>query len=153
MLRPYLFGAIILGTALSNNALAIDCSPGTKLNPSQLSTDLTGNTVCVGLPGAWKAQEEHRVSGELWDFHSGPNSVNAPERLTSNDPDSWDPTDKVGTWSITGDKVTYTYDSGGSYEYNLHRTLSVYTFCTTDGGTDTDAVIAPGIGGGCPLPP
>ena len=137
MLKPYHYGAIILGLALSNNALAVlDCSNSNKLNPGALVAALQGHTVCVGSSGNWEAQEEHLAGGLLGDYHSGPNSINASERLTANDPASWDPTDRVGTWNTSGNKVTYTYSElvggtlteTGSYEYTLHYDGDTYTF-------------------------
>lgn len=148
MLKFYLYGAIVLGAALSTNALAIDCLDSNKLD----------NTVCVGSSGNWEAQEEHRPGDELSDYHSGPDSANLPTPPPIiNDPDSRDPTDRLGTWTITDNEVTYNYTNvhssvhdSGPYTYTLHNdgSLTLYKFCAAGSGT----AILTGTGAGCTPP-
>lgn len=162
MLKFYLYGAIVLGAALSTNALAIDCLDSNKRDNTALGHALLGNTVCVGSSGNWEAQEEHRPGDELSDYHSGPDSANLPTPPPIiNDPDSRDPTDRLGTWTITDNEVTYNYTNvhssvhdSGPYTYTLHNdgSLTLYKFCAAGSGTDTEATILTGTGAGCTPP-
>ncbi|NOR68461.1 MAG: hypothetical protein GQ532_01985 [Methylomarinum sp.] len=139
MLKSSQYSAFLIGIILSNNTLA-NCS-WPQVNPSE---ELPGNTVCVGTTGAWEAQEQHRTSGELWDYKHGPkNPIYDP-----NDPTYNDPTDIVGDWTTSDTTVTYTYPHDGttSYTFTLRHDSTTpndnYTFC---GPSDIEATIKSGL--------
>ena len=110
---------MVLGVVLFSwvsTAVMADCSPSSRVNGAPLATLISGNTVCATL-GTDQWQEQHLVSGDLWDYKKGPS-------------DPVDPSEKVGTWGIASNKVTYTYGST-SYVYSVHDEGSgaSYTFC------------------------
>ena len=99
----------------------------TTLSVPDLSTILTGNTICVGPPVFpnvnWESQEYHQSGGSLIDWKQGASSVA-------------DPTAVIGTWSIAGSgaatQVTYNYTDGGSstFSYTVFDNGSnSYSFC------------------------
>lgn len=104
---------------------------------TDLNALLAGKTVCVAedvhqppftdkpaLSPFWASQEEHRADGSLWDYKRGPS-------------DSLDPTKKLGTWSISGNNITYSYTAFNpncSITFTVHdngNTLTEkrYSFC------------------------
>lgn len=100
-----------------------------------ISTLLTGNTVCVGSPGNWEAQEFHKSDGNLIDYKKGPS-------------DPVDPTATVGSWSITGTgaatRVNYTY---GTTTYNnavWDHGDGTYSFCNQSGNETIPSAIKAG---------
>ena len=100
-----------------------------------ISTLLTGNTVCVGSPGNWGAQEFHKSDGNLIDYKKGPSHP-------------VDPTASVGSWSISGTgaatRVNYTY---GTTTYNKavwDHGDGTYSFCNQEGNETIPSAIKAG---------
>lgn len=104
--------ASFIGTTGSAYA---DCSANTRVTGNTLTTLITGNTICA-TQGNDKWQEQHRAGGQLWDYKKGPG-------------DTVDPTEQVGTWSITSNTLTHSYGSV-SYSYSVHLVSgNSYTLC------------------------
>lgn len=94
------------------------CDANTRVNGNALRTLVEGRTVC-GIAGNDKWQEEHKANGELWDYKKGPN-------------DPVDPQKQVGTWSISGNAVTYNYGPNAIYSFTVHdegNGNGPYSFC------------------------
>lgn len=105
---------------------------GNALSTAEMQTELVGNTVCeADSKGGWINQVQQRgsgLTGELWDYKQGP-----AHRM--------DPTQRVGTWTISSIKdkngkevsglVTYHYGGAGGYEasFTLHRLGQKLAFC------------------------
>lgn len=146
MLKTHYYGAIILGIALSNNALAV-CNNGNQITanstPSLFNT-LNGNKVCVTIPANNASQEQHRTDGTLYDYKRGPGHP-------------IDPTEQVGNWSVNpgsgqdSNRVIYNYLGGDSFNFTLHlQTNGTYDFCTSKNGTTVvNATIETGATGNC----
>jgi hypothetical protein len=131
MIKPIIFTSVFLLTNISGEVLAA-CSGTRVTNVTDLNTLLLGNTVCAANGGdAW--QEFHQSGGVLIDYKKGPT-------------DTVDPSETVGSWSVTGNDpeatVTYNYGSGGIYSYAIYNTGSSYDFCGAT--TVTDVTIKPG---------
>lgn len=146
-----------LALALSVPALSAfaQCT-GTALNAGQLTTLLSGNTVCgrpaAGYPGSstdrW--QEQHQSGGQLWDYKRGPT-------------DAVDPSERVGSWSIVSDvqlsaRVLHSYLGGSTYIWRVYRQGTgpsfTYSFCTTGAVEHVRAfVLAGSVGCGGSFPP
>jgi len=122
-------------TAFSGGVMAA-CS-GTALTQSQLSTLLTNATVCVAkVGGGWEAQEQHFSDGVLKDYKLGPDST-------------VDPTEVMGTWSLTTvpGKVTHAYNGGGgTFNYTVYPSGDGYSFC---GLSNVEVTVKPGVAAGC----
>jgi len=118
-MKTLIVTSFALLACVSGSAMAA-CS-GTPLSVSQLTTLLTGKTVC-GSAGTDQWQEEHKASGELWDYKKGPG-------------DPVDPEEKVGTWSvqsggIASGKINYQYDGGTGFSYTVYDNGNgTYSFC------------------------
>lgn len=123
----------LAGCALSGQAFAqANCggsgTRGTNSTLKQtLTSELSGNTVCASRNGdRW--QEFHGSDGKVTDYKRGPN-------------DPVDPSEVVGTWSVTGTAtntvVVYNYGSGGTYSYAVWRDTAsgIYHFCGVANGT------------------
>jgi hypothetical protein len=127
--------AAVAATGLSGGAFAqTECS-GTQLT----FLDIKNSTVCVGHAGAWEAQEMHYENGILKDFKRGPS-------------DKLDPTEEIGTWSMSGNTVTYNYKGGKTYSYSAYKNGATVTFCPSGSGILTTATLQPGtsgVPGGC----
>ena len=84
----------------------------TNLAAQNLSSALSGNTVCVAKSGGgWENQEYHQggpSTGNVIDYKRGP-------------ADPIDPTKALGTWAISGTgtstTVTYSYSGGSTGQY------------------------------------
>jgi len=105
-------------------------------NGITLSTLLVGNTVCVGSAGLWQAQEYHKApsgaQNNLIDYHHGNGSTT-------------DPTAPVGSWSITGNTVNYTYHGSSTYTDTVYDNGNgTYTFCDSNGNTTIASAIKAG---------
>lgn len=124
-----------LGLSIASGGAMAACT-GTPLTASQLSTLLTGNTVCVGTAGSWEAQELHESGGRLVDFKRGPGHA-------------VDPSEQVGTWTVNSvGTVTHNYGSGGAYTYSMYSNGGTsYSFCSA--APEIVANVKSG-GGGCP---
>lgn len=139
-MRHLFISAVVFLSGISGDVFA-QC-PGTLISSlSDLRTELVGNTVCVGSPGAWEAQEYHAGGpngGDLIDYKQGPAA-----------PGNIDPTSRVGSWAVgnAGGNalVIYTYDVFGPAE---SYTNSVYvngaSYCFDNGTTETTAFIKSG---------
>lgn len=142
-----------LAVALGLPALTASAQcTGTPLNAGQLTTLLSGNTVCgrpaAGYPGAasdrW--QEQHRGGAQLWDYKRGPS-------------DAVDPTERVGSWSIQPGvqgfpaTVTHSYLGGTSFNWSVYATgtgpAATYSFCNAARVEFVRAFVVPGVSGGC----
>jgi hypothetical protein len=114
-----------------SGAVAANCTIETAIN--DLQTLLPGKTVCATY-GTDQWQEYHALGGDLIDYKQGPPA-----------PGNVDPTETVGTWSISDDKekVTYSYTGGDSYTYTVHAEGNdKYSFC--NGSTQiTGATLKP----------
>lgn len=126
----------VIFAGFSGGAMAA-CSPP-FMNGSAVNTLLTGNTVCSPAncsAASCKWQEQHRTSGELWDYKKGSNPV--------------DPTSKEGNWNVapTG-KVTHSYSGGSSYTYDVKDNGSgSYSFC--GGPAEIFFSVKSGVASGC----
>ena len=124
-MKTFVLASTMALALVSGEAMAV-CSGGTRLDAGQITALLTNNTVCV--PAAtvpdmtW--QELHSSGGNLIDYKRG---AGHPV----------DPTETVGTWSVSGTGVgnsfvTHNYGSGGSYTYSVFGTGVVgtsHSFC------------------------
>ncbi len=147
-----------LAVALSVPALSAyaQCT-GTGLNLGQLTTLLSGNTVCgrpaSGYPGpsSDRWQEQHRAGAQLWDYKRGPS-------------DTVDPTERVGSWSLRAGTqgfpatVTHDYLGGLSFNWSVFQQgtgpLATYSFCTGARAEHVRAYVLPGsVGCGGSFPP
>ena len=140
MFKYHTYAAIILSISFSvhTNAIAGCISPSTQVKgKAALTTILAGNTVCTS-----DSQEQHRANSELWDYKEGNNSG--------------DRTARVGTWSISGNKVSYSYGNSPNYRGNSagHYALfdnhdDSYSFCIGKKEVAIAISIEPGAVG-CP---
>ena len=103
---------------------------------ANLTTLLSEKTVCVkdSTGSGWEWQEEHRggpTTGELWDYKLGKDPI--------------DPTEKVGSWTVSRSGVNHNYGSGGTYNYTVFNNGNrTYSFCA--GRRDIVATIKDGRG-------
>ena len=133
-----LANTVLLGClALSGHAMAACTGPA--INQAALTAAVSGKTVCAArTPDRW--QEYHRVGGDLIDYKLGPaNTI--------------DPSEKVGTWSITANangnnaNVVYNYGAGGTFSYSVRSNGGAsYSFC---GAQNFEVTIQSGQGA-CP---
>ena len=135
-----------IALASFSEAATAGCSApaSTPINTvSALTTLLSGKTVCVpdATPASWKWQEYHQAGGDLVDYKKGPS-------------DTIDPSEKVGTWAVSGNtngqraRVTHDYGTGGKYTYTVFDNGGAkYSFC--GGGQDIVSTIKAGQGA-CP---
>lgn len=140
-----------LAVALSVPALsAVAQCTGTALNAGQLTTLLSGNTVCgrpaASYPGSTsdRWQEQHRGGAQLWDFKRGPS-------------DPVDPTERVGSWSISPGVqgspalVTHAYLGGTSFSWAVYTQgtgpTATHSFCNAARAEHVRAYVLPGIVG------
>lgn len=133
-------GLSILG--LAGEAMAV-CTNLTRLSAAQITTLLSGNTVCVPsvtVPTmTW--QELHKADGVLIDFKRGPGHP-------------VDPSEIVGDWKVFGTDsgnsgIFHNYTGGSTYVYSVHGSGVVgtnHSFCV--GTTDIVARVKSG-GGAC----
>ncbi len=136
-MKPSIIAAAIALISITGQASAA-CS-GNSLNQTQLGNLLTGNTVCVPAvmvdPMTW--QELHVAGGALVDYKRGPGHA-------------VDPSEQVGTWSISGTgnnaTVIHNYGTGGSYQYTVYPNGANYSFCSA--GPEIVARVKTG-GGAC----
>ena len=121
-----------------NASQVLACVAGHNLghggsNPT-IQSVLGGNYACVGTRPSLQNNELHTgsataTSGQVLDYKQGPSDPNDPSDT---------PAHPTGTYSISGEVITYTYGSQ-SYSYNIDETPSgnVYTFCrVTPSGAD-----------------
>ena len=47
----------------------------------------------------------------------------------------------MGSWSETGDVISYTYDGDGTYERQVYLDGGTYYFCTNDATPQQDAIV------------
>jgi hypothetical protein len=118
---------IVLGVFLATTGNAFAACSTPFLAGGALSTLLTsvgGRTICspsscTGSNCSW--QEQHRSGGQLWDYKKGPS-------------DAVDPSEQVGTWSISGNTVTHTYGAPPPYPYNVKDNGDgTFSFCGANG--------------------
>ena len=138
-----LISSLLLLNTLMTEAQAKPCNApllpplATHVVGIALKNLLESHTVCVGNSSPWQAQEYHKTpsgaADNLIDFKHGASSPN-------------DPTAPVGSWTISGNIVSYTYhDSGTVYNdqvYDNHD--STYTFCDQNDNLTTASKIISG---------
>jgi DNA-binding transcriptional regulator YdaS (Cro superfamily) len=123
-------------------ALAQNCSTGTKLSPSQIRSVINGRYACANLSPTEHWNEVHTgtgisSSGQVLDYKKGPGHPTDPSDTVAH---------PTGTYSVspagadTG-QVVYNYGAGGTYGYTIRANLGsaspnlgLYSFCTTGGG-------------------
>ena len=107
----------------------------TQGSAGSVAAVVSGKTVCVGASGARTNQEYHDPNGNITDWKKGA-------------ADPKDPTKTIGTWSISGNNIVYTYTAGstGTYSLWLQSGGTSYDWC--NGATTvvnvTTANILPG---------
>jgi hypothetical protein len=121
-------GVVMAGNAAAQNACP--CAGGNRLNQGQISTLLSGNTVCAVL-GADRWQE----------WHNGASIFELGENFAT--------PDLAGTWSIVGTgsnaTVSYAYTGGSTWAYSVCQDGGSVHFCTTGGGRNvTNATVRAG---------
>lgn len=133
---------IALSFGVSVNVWAVCPSISNPIQVNQISTLLSGTTVCVSNP---KGQEYHQgtTSGQVIDYKHGPKCTKPSDTLPTAIGCWNDWTDQVGNWSVKLEtidqtireiEVQYDYDRNGVYEYSY----SVY-------GTNTGTEQSPSI--------
>lgn len=118
--------AVAPGIATAENCVANPTDGYAELTASQLAALLGRSMACYPAGGSpWTNQEYHADSGNggaLSDYKLGP-------AATGNK----DPTKVIGTYSVTGNQVTYSYTTGGTAAYTVWGTQSsgsgIYDFC------------------------
>ena len=103
---------LLMGVTEEAMAACADDLPNCYTQVTDLAGLLQNNTVCDGSLGNWKGQEWHSGSSgqakNLIDYKEGrtPPYTNS---LSSPNSNPYGPSEPVGTWSISGDTVTYGY--------------------------------------------
>lgn len=95
---------------------------------------LEGNTLCVGSAPNWENQEQLRTGGQLWDYKRGPAHPT-------------DPSAQLGTWSTSGNTVTFNYGAS-AYTFTVYQSGS--NVCLSNGSVDVNGTVKAGTAGGCP---
>jgi hypothetical protein len=107
---------------------AADCT-NNQVTGAALPTLLENRMVCGVRVGAaandknkWQEHHAGTSGGSLVDYKRGA--------------DPRDPSETVGTWSVSGNTVTHTYTGGNSYAWTVYRIGATdnYSFC--DGATE-----------------
>ncbi len=156
MIRLFLLASI--ATLLLTTGAHAQCSCSTNQvtngvtgGSPNLSTALSGNTVCVAKAGGgWENQEYHQsgpTSGNIVDFKKGPT-------------DPIDPTKTIGIWTISGSgastQVTYSYASGSTGVYFVCSAATTpgpgdaIGFCPSANGSSTINATLKAGQGACP---
>lgn len=145
-MKRLMITSVALLAWVSGEAMAAGCD-GNYLTGPQMSTLLTGNTVCSpanctqGNNCEW--QEQHRAGGQLWDHKLGSNPV--------------DPTAQVGTWNVTRasstagpSRIVHNYGPAQVYSWRIKEEVAgfpgSYIFCDGPSGPYT-ATIKQGLTG------
>lgn len=97
--------AVLAGLSAPAFAQSISCPSGSPLIAADITTLLSGKTVCA-TSGGDRWQEYHAANGALIDYKKGAS-------------DPVDPTKTVGSWSANGSAITYNYTDGGSSSYSF----------------------------------
>ena len=127
--------ATVVVFAFNTSQVLANCPSGQNLghmNNPTIQSVLGGKYACVGTP--LQNNELHTgsttaTSGQVLDYKKGPSDPNDPSDT---------PAHPTGTYSISGEVITYTYGSL-TFSYNINQTPSgsVYTFCrVTPSGAD-----------------
>ncbi len=141
--------SVLIGVSLTAPAAwGAGCSDATKLTGAELVATVLGRTVCYqgANPAEDWWQEEHRATGELWDYKGGPNHPTDPQK-------------QVGRWEFDVDSagvkqgVIYRYKDGSSYTFTIHKDGESYTFCNGDNAVVTGAWFQDSPNCGFPPPP
>lgn len=126
--------ALGIGVVMAGNAVAqqnCPCAGGSRLSAADISTLLSGKTVCAVL-GTDRWQEWHNGASF---FELGENFANP---------------DLAGTWSTSGSGanaiVSYAYTGGSTWAYNVCQDGANVHFCSaTPGGRNvTNAIVRAG---------
>ncbi len=131
MFRSVSFSVLISSIVLSQSTFA-DCN--SPLDNTALTTLFsTPKIVCVANSNGWEHQEEHIIGGALYDYKLGPSNA-------------IDPRENIGSWSISGNTITYNYLGGSSFSSTLGSNGGEsYTFCANS----MAATIKPNTNSGC----
>lgn len=138
MKLPMIAGVIVFAFSAEGAMAACSAPAASQVRGGDLTTLLSGKTVCAGRGGdRW--QEEHHAGGVLKDYKKGST-------------DKIDPTKQIGTWEVTGSgsntNVTYRYTGGSTSSYEVWDNKNgSYSFCGPGG---MDFTLRPGTGTGCP---
>lgn len=132
MLRSAITLAFLFSGAVGTAAAqSCSCSVG-NLNEAQLSSTFSGRQVCA-VVNAEIQQELHQgavgtaTGGNVKAYKRGPLST-------------MDPSEVVGTWSITGTgtsaKLQYNYSGGATFAYSVCQLNTAFsnTYCYVNGG-------------------
>lgn len=127
----------LFAAGVGGPTLAQSCPTGTT-EESDVQTFVAGKTLCATIPGGDRWQEYHSGAGggPLIDFKKGAG-------------DAVDPTETVGTWSVTSNNLlTHTYSASLSYAWRVCRvgSSSVFTLVSSTAGTITGATFQAGSG-------
>jgi hypothetical protein len=127
-MKKVIFAGLVLVFGTAN--VVADCSS----SPQVAASVLAGKSIDASGGGEnWK--ESHCGSGKLWKVGAGT---------------AVDPAVEIGTWSVSGNDVTYDYGTGGSFTWTLHNDGgSTYFFCN---GTSEVASGTLGALGECSAP-
>ncbi len=135
---PRIHQAVVAISLLLTGPVYAQCSTG---QVTDVGTLLVGNLVCaqkVGTTDANNRWSEHHTgasggANNLTEWARGPSST-------------VDPTHVTGSWTATGDTISYSYngDSGGPYQYTVHDNGGSYSYCngSTEHSTFTLRAIA-----------
>lgn len=142
-MKRLMITSLVLLAGISGEAMAVDCSPSTRITDAALATLIQGKTVCA-TQGAEKWQEYHSgssgVANNLIDYKKGPGHA-------------IDPTGPVGMWITTArgpySRVIYNYGSGGMPTYEVHGANiysdgATYTFCGDSSAPTLDVILRSG---------
>ena len=108
-MKKRIFAGAVLALGVTN--VLADCTVSTETSASVL----VGTSISATGGEVWN--ESHCPSGELWKVGDGANLA-------------VDPPAQVGSYSTSGNTVTYNYGSAATtYTWTLHKVGSTYFFC------------------------
>ena len=123
MKLPIIAGAMVLAFVAEGAMAACSAPAASQVKNGDVTTLLSGNTVCASRAGdTW--QEEHHADSTLWDYKMG-------------DGHAVDPRKQLGNWAVTGNgagtSVVYTYTGGSTFTYEVwDNGGGSYSFCGVD---------------------
>ena len=118
LVRILVAGLLPLFVSMAAQAQTACSCGGTRVTGNALQTLLANRTVCAAAGNeSWQEFHSGNGSGPLIDWKRGPN-------------DPVDPSETVGSWSLTANQVSYNYGSGGTYHYDVCVAAnSIVNFC------------------------
>ena len=149
---------LILLVGVSGEAMAACSNTGTWSQVTDLVTTLTNNHATLGMTACSAAgqgtQEEHHNDFELWDYKCGNAGSPSTGVGTPCEKPGSDIRSKLGTWSVSPDGLTVSYDYT-SFQPNAHTgpftvyrdgTSSSYDFCDAGGSSVGIFTLNPTLG-------